>query len=161
LPTATQLSSPEAPISPVQRPNSPIPTPTPEVSLGTPPPLVLPTPSSDLGVVHGRIVYPNGSPIGAAPVRLGAIVWFDGKEGEEGIVLAERGTAPQTVSDAWGRFVIAGVAPDTYGLGVHELNSDGTLFVPDDTGDKILQVEVKAGSTIDLGEIEVNFPAGE
>jgi hypothetical protein len=88
-------------------------------------------------------------------------VWFEGKEGEEGVVLAERGKAPQTVSDSWGRFVIVDVAPDTYGLGVHELNSDAVLFVPNDAGDKILQVEVKADSTIDLGEIEVRFPTGQ
>jgi hypothetical protein len=70
-PTATQPGSPEAPISPVEAPNSPIPTPTPGISLGTPPPLAVPTPSAGLGVVSGRIVKSNGSPIGDAPVRLG------------------------------------------------------------------------------------------
>jgi hypothetical protein len=158
-PTATE--PPEAPISPVEAPDSPIPTPTPEVSLGPPPPLVVPTPAAGLGVVTGTIKRANGSPIGDAPVRLGVIVWFDDKEGEEGIVVADRGRAPQTVSDAWGRFVIVDVEPDTYGLGVHEINSDGLFFIPGDTGDTILQVEVKADSTLDLGEIEVIFPAGE
>lgn len=160
-PTATQPASPEAPISPVEVPDSPIPTPTPEVSLGTPPPLAVPTPSAGLGVVSGRIVNADGSPLGDAPIRLGTIVWFDGKEGDEGIVVADRRKAPQTVSDSWGRFVIVDVEPDTYGFGVHELNSDAMFFVPGDTGDKILQVEVKADSTVDLGEIEVIFPAGE
>jgi hypothetical protein len=57
--------------------------------------------------------------------------------------------------------VIVDVEPDTYGLGVHEVNSDAMFFIPGDTGDKILQVEVIADSTTELGEIEVIFPAGE
>jgi hypothetical protein len=132
---------------------TPMPTVTPEPV----PTITIPTPSVGLGVVRGWLIQETGQPIGNTQVRLGDIVWFEGQEGQDGLVISERSRAPQTISDAQGRFVIADVSPGTYGLIVADPTSTEPIFVRDRTTGRTLLIEVKMDKIVDLGKVVVNL----
>jgi hypothetical protein len=119
--------------------------------------ILVPTPSLGLGVIHGQLIQETGQPIGNTQVRLGDVVWFQGQEGQDGLVISERSRAPQTIGDTQGNFVIADVSPGTYGLVVSDPNSPEHIFVRDRTTGRALLVEVKKDKVVDLGKVVVDL----
>ena len=153
----TPIVTPSTPAGPLLEATvSPIVTPTPTVTLEPIPTILVPTPSLGLGVIHGQLIQETGQAIGNTQVRLGDIVWFQGQEGQDGLVISERSRAPQTISDAQGNFVIADVSPGTYGLVVADPTSPEFVFVRDQTTGRALLVEVKKDKIVDLGKVIVN-----
>jgi hypothetical protein len=157
--TGTPIVTPSTPIGPLSEATvsstvRPMPTVTLEPVLTTIP---VPTPSLGLGVIHGQLIQETGQPIGNTQVRLGDVVWFQGQEGQEGLVVSERSRAPQTISDAQGNFVLADVSPGTYGLVVADPNSPEHIFVRDPTTGRALLIEVEKDKIVDLGKVVVNL----
>jgi hypothetical protein len=149
----------ESPISPVATAvNSPLPTPSPTPQVGPPPTVTPPEPEAGQGVVYGRLTYPDGTSYVETTIRLGAITWQPGKEGDDGFVASDRLRSPSATTDEWGIFILEEVPPGDYGIAVDNPAVPGsTGYVPSDTGDKILVVSVAAGQTVDLQEIQIAF----
>ncbi|MCB0211822.1 MAG: hypothetical protein KDJ52_20955 [Anaerolineae bacterium] len=142
--------------TPIPEESSPLPTPTP--TLGPMPTITIPSPEGDTGVVHGRLLHLDDQPFADTTVRLGTIVWSPGKEGEDGYVASDRTASPQAQTDDWGNFVFENIPPGSYGLAVDNPEfTELTAFVLNDIGDKILVVEVEAGTVVDLEEVRLEF----
>jgi hypothetical protein len=156
--TGTPIVTPSTPIGPLSETTvSPIAMPMPTVTLEPVLTIPVPTPSLGLGVIHGQLIQETGQPIINIQVRLGDVVWFQGQEGQDGLVISERSRAPQTISDAQGNFVIADVSPGTYGMVVADPNSPEHIFVRDRTTGRALLVEVKKDKVVDLGRVVVDL----
>ena len=156
--TGTPIVTPSTPVGPLPEATvGAIVTPMPTVTLEPVPTIPVPTPSLGLGVVHGRLIQETGQPIDNTQVRLGDIIWFQGQEGQDGLVISERSRAPQTISDAQGNFVIVDVSPGTYGLVVADPTGPEHIFVRDQTTGRALLVEVKKDKIVDLGKVVVNL----
>jgi len=156
--TGTPIVTPSTPIGPLSEATvSPIATPMPTVTLEPVLTIPVPAPSLGLGVIHGQLIQETGQPIINTQVRLGDVVWFQGQEGQEGLVVSERSRAPQTISDAQGNFVLADVSPGTYGLVVADPNSPEHIFVRDPTTGRALLIEVEKDKIVDLGKVVVNL----
>lgn len=154
---STPIVTPSTPVGSLSEATvNPIVTPTPTVTLEPVPTIPVPTPLPGLGIVHGRLVQETGQPMGNVQVRLGDIVWFEGQEGQDGLVISEQSRAPQTISDAQGNFVIVDVKPGTYGLVVADSTSLDPIFVRDRTTSRALLIEVKRDKIVDLGKVLVN-----
>jgi hypothetical protein len=147
-----------SPVSPVGSTNTSGPTATPTVNLTPAPTITVPAPASGMGVVHGRLLHLDDRPFANTSLRLGAIVWTPGQEGDSGFVAADKFTSPQAVTDAWGNFVIEDVPPGDYGLAVDNPElSTATVYVLDETEQKIIVINVTPDSVTALEEIRLEF----
>jgi len=152
---STPIVTPGTPVGPLSEATvGPIATPT--VTLEPAPTITIPTPLPGLGIVHGRLVQETGQLMVNTQVRLGEVVWFQGQEGQDGLVVSEQSRAPQTISDAQGNFVIVDVKPGTYGLVVVDSTSSDPIFVRDRVTSRALLIEVKKDKIVDLGKVLVN-----
>jgi len=145
MPTASVLPTV---VSPVGEPVDP-PAPGPSEELF----YVLPTPSTEAGVVWGSIVDQQ---TGEAPAE-GAVYLGVLKEMDSGlpIVSLHRDTAPSAVPGTDGQFVLPEVAPGSYGVVL--FTPDISFLIDDGDGGSLL-VDVVAGETVGLGEIVVTLP---
>ena len=137
-------------------PNSPLPAPTPTITPTPPgpaPDLDVPTPAPGKAVVHGEVYGLDQMPVADAAVRLGELVWFEGYEGEDGVVISDRLHSPQSLSDPWGRFIISDLDPDkSYGVFVQREQDQAPIALTDGEGGRLL-VEPEPDEVVDLGRI--------
>jgi hypothetical protein len=147
----------ESPLSPLETPTPPPALSATPVSLDLLPTSEPPAPEEDVGAVYGRIIDSEGVPVSDLVVRLGEVVWLEGKEGEEGLVLSDRYRAPQSKTDQWGNFAITDIPPNGYGIVIMEPIKNEPLFVIDPSGEKLRIIEIEAGSVINLDEIAVSL----
>ena len=115
----------------------------------------IPTPGQATGVVIGRIVsVTTEAPLVAHAVYLGEILPLE--PGPEYLVTLQVETSPHTVTDSDGTFALGDVEPGSYPLIIW--TPFQSFVVPDDRGEKEMQVVVKAGEVTDLGELRVQWP---
>ncbi len=159
-PTQTVTAS-ETPMTTFVSPISPLATPTPKLATPIPlealPTIEIPLPAEGVGVVYGRVIDNKGYPIANTTVRLGGVLWLEGQENQEGLVMSDRYRSPQSQTDEWGNFVITDITPDKYGIVVVAPYKDEALFVVDSAGDKLQIIDVQPGSVIKVEEIEITL----
>lgn len=90
----------------------------------------------------------------AHAVYLGEILPLE--PGPEYLVTLQVETSPHTVTDTVGFFALGDIEPGRYPLIIW--TPFQSLVVSDDTGEKEMQVVVKAGEVTDLGELRVQWP---
>lgn len=114
-----------------------------------------PTPDHDSGVVVGQLVLrASGSPLALQTVYLGETLPLEPGPGHL-IVLREK-ESPHATTDNEGRFVLANVSPGAYVL-IIWTPFQSRVVANMDTG-KEFNVTVRAGGTVDIGEVVVDWP---
>lgn len=159
--SSTDLESPttifESPISPLETPVASSTAMETPIALDQLPTVEPPSPEDDVGAVYGRLIDPEGLPRSEIVIRLGKVIWIEGREGEEGLVVSDRARSPEALTDEWGNFVITDIQPEEYGIVVIEPIQNEPLFVIDPSGEKLRVIEIEAGKVIDLEVIEIDF----
>jgi hypothetical protein len=116
---------------------------------------ILPTPNQETGVVVGYLISRiTNSPLVAQTVYLGEFLPME--PGSNYLVTLEVEGSPHTKTDDQGRFVFAEIAPGDYPLIVWTpFRSKVVTMSPDE---RALAVTVRAGESLDLGQVEVEWP---
>ena len=145
-PAPTQYSSP----TPVSYPN-------PQATLPgyIPPPFVVPTPSEGNGVVVGQMIDANtGEPMAYVYVYLGKKILLTPGPGYT-YGLQEK-SSPHIQTNDQGQFAISDVEPGSYLVMIFTPRSVSVVMQPN--SDKELEVNVAAGDTLELGELQAVPP---
>lgn len=119
------------------------------------PTLEIPTPSSGLSVVAGRLVAtsPSGRALLSGDIYLAPVQYAEGgTEPFPYIRLDPDQDAKATLRNEQGEFVILAVQPGSYGLVIHTPVSD--YVVPDGEGG-FLVLELEPDQLVDVGSIEL------
>lgn len=159
--TSKEATTPNA--STLLSPISPITTQSAMTSTATPnlrpaPTITVPAPKNNLAVVYGQIRRVDGQPYVKTLVRLGEITWVPGQEGIDGFASSDRVNSPQDTTDEWGNFIIEDVPPGSYGLAVDNPElPNSTVYILNDTGDRLLVIETGPKQIVDLGVVKFNF----
>ena len=114
-------------------------------------PYVIPNPTSDSGVVVGKIIDSQGKPF-LNLMYLGYSIPAD-QPGFPPMISYDEETSPKSVQDVDGRFYFANVPAGLYGLIIW--NPVNSMVFEDSKTQQFLLIEVKPGETTDLGEIVV------
>jgi hypothetical protein len=109
----------------------------------------VPAPADDRAVLTGRLLV-EGKPVFNVYIALAEVVLDE--EGQERVVSYDQFNAPKGLTDAEGRFVLADVIPDRYGLILDTVISSVLLNEPDDNEPFLITAE--AGKTLDLGDLD-------
>jgi len=118
------------------------------------PQLEIPTPSSGLSVVAGRLVAtsPSGRALLSGDIYLAPVQNAEGTEPFPYIRLDPDNDAKATLRNKQGEFAILAVQPGSYGLVIHTPVND--YVVPDGKGG-FLVLELEPDQLVDVGSIEL------
>ncbi|OQY48625.1 MAG: hypothetical protein B6242_01935 [Anaerolineaceae bacterium 4572_78] len=149
--------------------SSPLPTPTPDITVQEKPtphvtptyqPLeIVPELEEGKGAIRGRLTWDLGKeklvPATHNTIYLGKVLFDD--KGEPWLFSFDVENYPKTKTDGGGRFVFSNLEPDTYTLYyTMEGFSEFLLEKPDE--DKFM-IEVKTGETVDMDDFVALFPS--
>ena len=137
---------------------TPVSYPDPQATLPgyTPPPFVVPAPSEGKGVVVGQMIDANtGDPMAYVYVYLGKRIALTPGPGYT-YGLQEK-SSPHTQTNDQGQFAIGDVEPGSYLVMIFTPRSVSVVMQPN--SDKELEVNVAAGDTLELGELQAVPPS--
>jgi hypothetical protein len=118
------------------------------------PTYVIPTPDEKNGVVVGQLVVPgSGRLLADLPVYFGQLLPME--PGPAYMVTVQEKSSPHTLSDGEGHFALSAKQGD-YVLIIWTPIHSRVVINP--ATNKEWQVSVKAGETINIGKIEVEWP---
>jgi hypothetical protein len=141
-----------SPISPPATPTlAPLPTPT---LYPTPKP---PQSVEGVGIVYGQLVDRNNIPAKNVGIRLGGIVWVEGQEGDEGLVMSDKTRSPQARTDDGGYFVIEDIPTNDYGIVIDNPVDDESLFIFDSSKERLRVLNVKSGEVIFVSQLQLDI----
>jgi hypothetical protein len=151
-PTPTSMVSPLRPTAePVahvgqEQPESPVPTPTPEL-----------VPGPDTGIVVGKLERARGTeiPLEERTIYLSRVMLDQEEDGFE-VARMSPSEDPRAGLDADGSFIFADVQPGKYALSTVTPRGETVLLINVKTGYDII-IEVEAGEVTDLGLLRVDF----
>ena len=116
-------------------------------------PFIIPTPTSNLGIVIGQLLTE-----GQKEPLINALILADtvqaNKEGMPPVIAYTEGVNPQAIQGADGRFYFDQVKPGTYALALWNPLVSTIIQDPKNT-EQYLLIEVKAGQVTDIGTLYV------
>jgi len=140
---------------PLDATESPVPLAVPASPTAHIPTVVVPTPSSESGVVTGRIIVAlTGEPMAGVRVYLANRVFLT--PGPDYVLSLTDESSPHATADADGFFAIA-APPKNYALVVWTALDSKVVADPADNT-KEIDVNVVANRTLELGDLVVNWP---
>lgn len=115
--------------------------------------VVIPTPDSMTGVVYGKIISEQTGLPPEANLFLSKNITAD-QQNLPAMLSFSYQTSPRAIVDENGNFYFTNVPEGIFAITLWTPPND-TFFVPDEDGQDYLWVNVKAGSSIDMGELIV------
>ena len=113
----------------------------------------IPTPNAITGVVYGKIISNKTGSVPEANLFLAKNITAD-QPNLPAMLSFSYQTSPRANVDEYGNFCFANVPEGIYAITLWTPPND-TFFVPDEDEQDYLWVNVKAGSSIDMGELMV------
>jgi len=115
--------------------------------------VIIPTPDSMTGVVYGKIISEQTGLPPEANLFLSKNITAD-QQNLPAMLSFSYQTSPRAIVDENGNFYFTNVPEGIFAITLWTPPND-TFFVPDEDGKDYLWVNVKAGSSIDMGELIV------
>lgn len=114
----------------------------------------IPLPSEGAGIVYGRLLsLTMDQPVSYSKIYLGTKIEVD--PGDEYVISIQDHTSPHSVSTQDGEFLIVDIPPDNYILIlVTPINTYPIL----DINGEYIEMTIKGGERIDLGDVFTNWP---
>ncbi len=104
---------------------------------------------SDMTMVCGRVVHPDGKPVGNLNIRLAEVYY--GEPGSEGAFVLNTSSSPSAMTNEEGYFCTAEIAVTDYVLVVGNPEENYEIYSEEDK--KAVVWSPLAGEVLDLGEI--------
>ena len=117
------------------------------------PKINIPTPNATTGVVYGNIISKETGLPPEAAIFLSKNITAD-QQNLPAMLSFSYQTSPRAIVDESGNFYFTNVPEGIFAITLWTPPND-TFFVPDEDGQDYLWVSVKAGSSIDIGELIV------
>jgi len=114
--------------------------------------LAIPTPSADVGVVHGKILSMETGKPPEANIYLSKDITADDPEVPAMLSFSFQ-TNPRAQIDEEGNFIFKDIPPGVYAITLWT-PPNNAYFIPADDGQDYLWVVVEEGKSLDIGEVQ-------